>query len=266
MNPLMIWLDKSKDPYRIGKDNYWAQAYADDTANIIEAIRKSRQIPKAWKESLTVLIYKGKGNKSDPLAYRPIALLSCIYKVYSHIINQRLTKWVADNHISSTNQHRFRKGTDTADASAELLTCIEHASKTGNPIHLALLDVAKAYDSVEVYSMEEILSAYGLHANDVEIIMNMIKGNKTHLDTAHGTTEEIHIEAGVRQGDIISPTLYMLFLNPLIKWIEARDDGYRIGNNSTAVKAYADDMALVSNSKEGMVRIMKKVNRFMEHN
>ena len=125
------------------------------TTEILEAVRKSRQIPNIWKESTTVLLYKGKENRADPMAYRPIALLSCIYKIYSAIQNNRLIKWMEDNNIHSENQHGFRRGTDTADAAAEILACIEHALKTGNKIHVAFLDVAKAYDSVEHWSMKD---------------------------------------------------------------------------------------------------------------
>ena len=93
------------------------------------------------------------------------------------------------------------------------------------PLHIAFLDIAKAYDSVEIWAMIDTLTAYGLHKNDIEILRDMITGNKTKLDTAHGPTEDVHIEAGVRQGDIISPTLYLLFLNPLLKWLEADKSG-----------------------------------------
>lgn len=82
----------------------------------------------------------------------------------------------------------------------------------------------------------------------------MIEGNVTKLDTAFGPTENIHVRAGVRQGDIISPTLYMLFLNPLLKWIEEDNNGYMIGKDTYSIKAYADDMVLISGSKPGIIK------------
>ena len=181
---------------------------------ILNAIRRCRKLPGAWKESITVMIYKGKGNKSSPMNFRPIALLSCIYKVYSSIQTERLQIWMEKNEISSMNQHGFRKGTDTADAAAELFACIRNAINANKELHAIFLDVAKAYDSVETWALKQTLVAYRLHQNDIEILINMVSNNTTRLDTAHGLTDIIHIRAGVRQGDIISPTLYLLFLNP----------------------------------------------------
>ena len=92
---------------------------------------------------------------------------------------------------------------------------------TGRKIHAIFLDVAKAYDSVEHWSTKETLEAYGISEEDVKIIMEMITGNLTRFDTAYGFSEKVQTTAGVRQGDIISPALYILFLNPLLKWLES---------------------------------------------
>lgn len=233
---------------------------------IMDAIRTSKKIPKSWKESTTILLFKGKGDKADLMAYRPIALLPCLYKIYSAIQNKRLTKWMEENKISTENQHGFRKGTDTADAAAELIAIIQHAKDTGKPLHVALLDIAKAYDSVEHWAMKETLEAYGLNQNDVDILMDMITGSETRFDTAYGLTGKVAAGAGVRQGDTISPVLYLLFLNPLLIWLETSGIGYQIGNKTTTNKAFADDMALISGSKKGIETLMNRVNRFMEYN
>jgi hypothetical protein len=118
---------------------------------IFELVRTHKIIPSIWKDSNMVLLYlyKGKENKASPTYYRPIALLSCLYKLYTSIMNERPTKWMEDNEIITENQQGFRKGTDTYDDVAEILTCIEHAILTGRKIHAVFLDVAKAYDSVE---------------------------------------------------------------------------------------------------------------------
>ena len=171
-----------------------------------------------------------------------------------------------ENRINTENQHDFTKGTDTADAAAELIAIIQHAKNTGKPLHVALLDVAKAYDSVEHWSMKETLEAYGLHKNDVEILINMIIESVTAFDTAYGLTGKVPAGAGVRQGDIISPALYIMFLNPLLKGLEKTGEGYTVGNHVLIEKAFADNMALVSGSKTGIQNLMNKVNRFMEYN
>lgn len=155
-------------------------------------------IPKKWKESTTTMIYKGKGDKTDPLNYRPIALLSCVYKVYSQIITNRIQKWVEDNNLLNANQHGFRKGHDTSNGAAEIFNIINNAIRADKEIHMILLDIAKAYDSVEFWALVKTLMAYGMGKGDLKLIEAMIKGNKTQIITAHGLTEDIE---EVRKGN-----------------------------------------------------------------
>ncbi|PRP82551.1 hypothetical protein PROFUN_04856 [Planoprotostelium fungivorum] len=171
---------------------------------ICNKILTAKRIPKAWKSSTTTLIFKGGDNKSNPLGYRPIAILSCAYK-----------------------------GGDTTEAVTKLFACTNNALSTDKNIHITLLDIAKAYDSVEF---------------------------------SYGLTDEISIEADLRQGDIISPPLYHLFINPLIEWLEKNKSPYRLVSLLVNLIAYADDLTLVAASGEGMEEAMKKVNDFCTHN
>lgn len=233
---------------------------------ILNEVNRTRMIPETWRESKTAMLYKGKGEKSEPENYRPIALLSCVYKVYSSIMTDRLNKWIEDNDILHKNQYGFRKGQDTADAAARIFACISNANSTNKALHLVLLDIAKAYDSVELWAMRQTLEAYHLNTEDIDIIMNILEGNSTKLLTAFGPTDPIEIKSGVRQGDVISPILFSLFINPLLEWLEKGTDPYRIGNDLFYGQAFADDTALLASSRKGIEERMKRVNDFMEHN
>lgn len=114
--------------------------------------------------------------------------------------------------------------------------------------------------------MKETLEAYRLSGEDINIIMELIIGNFTRFNTAYGFSEKVQTTAGVRQGDSISPALYILFLNLLLEWLERTKKGYSISKDNTIDKAFADDMALVSGSKKGIELMMERVNRFMEYN
>jgi hypothetical protein len=108
--------------------------------------------------------------------------------------------------------------------------------------------------------------AYGFHQKDAEIIMNMIENTLTKLITAYGLTSPLAVTRRVWQADIISPSLYVLFLNPLLSWLKEGNDGYNIGTDTFDIRAYADDMALMSELGEGVKNMMNKVNMFMDHN
>jgi len=72
-------------------------------------------IPDEWGTGLIVPIFKKKGDITDPSNYRGITLLSCLGKLFTSIINSRLTQFIEDNKILNENQAGFRKGYSTVD-------------------------------------------------------------------------------------------------------------------------------------------------------
>jgi exonuclease III len=94
--------------------------------SIINRVILQGHVPKSWRSSVTAMLYKSE-EKSNPLNYRPITLLSCAYKIYSSIQTDRLNKWIDENKILNDNQFGFRAGRDTADAAARLFACISNS-------------------------------------------------------------------------------------------------------------------------------------------
>ncbi|PRP74879.1 hypothetical protein PROFUN_15783 [Planoprotostelium fungivorum] len=220
---------------------------------ICNKILTAKRIPKAWKSSTTTLIFKGGDNKSNPLGYRPIAILSCAYKVFSQIITQRLYRWIEENDIISKSQFGFMKGRDTTEAVTKLFACTNNALSTDKNIHQESFGFMKGRDTTEA-----VTKLFACTNNALSTDKN--------IHTAYGLTDEISIEAGLRQGDIISPPLYLLFINPLIEWLEKNKSPYRLASLLVNLIAYADDLTLVAASGEGMEEAMKKVNDFCIHN
>lgn len=72
-------------------------------------------VPSDWTKGNIIPIYKNKGSKSDPTNYRPVTLLSCLGKVFTYILNTRLSKYLESNNILNKNQGGFRKEYSTTD-------------------------------------------------------------------------------------------------------------------------------------------------------
>ena len=72
-------------------------------------------VPDSWTLGDILPIYKNKGNKKSPENYRPITLLSCFGKLFTSILNNRITKYIDESHIIDANQAGFRKGFSTTD-------------------------------------------------------------------------------------------------------------------------------------------------------
>lgn len=259
---------KAEGPDRISNEmlKQLDEVSIETLRDIMETVRQSKLLPEEWKTANTVLLYKGSGDKTNPMNFRPIALLSCAYKIYSRIITTRLTAWIEKEKIIHESQYGFQKGKDTADAAASLFACLREAIKNNRELHMILLDFAKAYDSVEFWALRQTLECYGLHQNDIQLLMAGLVGNSTCLETAHGFTERITCTAGFKQGDLISPILYLIFLNPLLTWLERNKAPFRIGTDASNSGAYADDLTLIAKSGTGIKEAMNKVNQFAEHN
>ena len=273
METLRKKIKKLKNDKSAGEDeiyNEYLKHLDDDSLDILRLIINDTithgSVPAGWRSSVTTMLHK-KGDKTDPMNYRPITLLNCAYKVYSSIQTDRLNHWINEHHIINENQFGFRTGRDTSDAALRLFACISNAMSTNKWLHIIFLDIAKAYDSVQHWALRQTLHTYGLSKEDVHLIMDMVTGYSTKLMMSEGTTDNIDITAGLRQGDGLSPILYSLFLNPLLEWIQATaKDSYQIGSEKYNGGAYADDMSLISHTKEGIVQRMEMVQTFMTHN
>ena len=114
--------------------------------NIFNEILRTRKIPKEWKEAKMVILHK-KGDRRDIKNYRPISLLSHMYKLFTRVLQKRM------ENILDANQPReqagFRKGYSTTDHLQSINQIIEKCNEFHLPLCIAYIDYEKAFDSVE---------------------------------------------------------------------------------------------------------------------
>ncbi|KAK6767156.1 hypothetical protein RB195_026466 [Necator americanus] len=111
-------------------------------------------VPKQWKTSKTVLLYK-KGDPHDIGNYRPICLLSVIYKLFTRVILNRIEKVLDEG--QPCEQAGFRKGFSTIDHIHTVSKLIEVSREYKMPLCLTFIDLKKAFDSVETEAVVEAL-------------------------------------------------------------------------------------------------------------
>ena len=108
-----------------------------------------RNFPISWGSALIVPLYKKKGSVKDPSNYRGIALLSCVSKVFTKILNNRLTNWAEDNDKMYEVQGWFTKGKSTIDRIFVFQSLVsKYLSKKRGRFYTVFVDFAKAFDSI----------------------------------------------------------------------------------------------------------------------
>ncbi|CAD6185922.1 unnamed protein product [Caenorhabditis auriculariae] len=195
-------------------------------------------IPEQWKTSKTILIPK-KGDLTDLNNFRPISLLSVVYKLFTKVIAG------------------FRRNYSCLDHIHALTQVVERHREHQMPLALAFVDYYKAFDSVEINAVLNALASAGVATKYVELIANSNEGTSTTIQLFDKKLS-IPIRKGVRQGDTISPKLFSTALEDAMRqlgWDEEHDwedstdiRGINIDGKVLTNLRFADDIVLFSSS------------------
>ena len=253
-------------PNEIIKILYKTEHFSNVMTKIINICLMKKQIPERWKKSHIYTIHK-KDNPNNPLNYRPIALICTTYKIYSSLITKRLSDFMEKNDAFSNIQGGFRRDRPTFAKIWTLKNIIEHSMMYNKEIHMCYIDIQKAYDSVEYWALDLILEKYGFNKNFRDIIHDICENTTCNVILPYGLSDNIKISRGVRQGDPLSPILFIMFLEPLMLQIEESNRGYDLNDGLSPIpgRAYADDMVLHANTNKELQFMLNEVINFFEY-
>ena len=137
-------------------------------------ILQSESFPISWGRALIVPLYKKKCSVNDPINYRGIALLSCVSKVFTKILNNRLTNCAENNDKMYEVQGGFTKGKSTIDQIFVFQSLVsKYVSKKRRRFYSVFVDFAKAFDSVPHLHLFYSLIQEGLHGRTICLLRNM---------------------------------------------------------------------------------------------
>jgi hypothetical protein len=168
-----------------------------------------------WNTALINPIHK-KGSKCDPLNYRGISLLSCFNNFFTAILNMRLMEFCLKNKILSKEQMGFIPGNRTSDAFIVLHNLInDYCHTKNNYIYGCFVDFTRAFDSVPRHKLFEKLIKYNITGKFYESIKNMYTNDLSCVKIGDKLTDTFQNTQGVKQGCILSPILFNIFLADL---------------------------------------------------
>lgn len=221
-------------------------------------------LPKSWSQSIIVPVFK-KGKRGDPRCYRPISLIDSAVKVLGRVVLSKLTDWLTETNILSNLQYAFRKGRGTTDQCLNLHQLAGKYTKKGT-LYLAFMDLSSAFDQVNRSKLWALLIKLGVD----KIIANFLADLHRDLtatvrfDQMGSRTQGIRIIKRVRQGCILAPLLFTLYINNLDLVLGgASKDIPCVGERLIPALLYADDAALLARTAVGLQRLLTTFVDFM---
>ena len=218
--------------------------------------------PLGWSEAVIQPIHK-KGDINSPDNYRGISLLNVSGKLYSYILNKRLTTWLEDNRLINETQAGFRKGYSTVDHIFTLLALIQKQLLTHGKLYAAFIDFKKAFDFVDRNRLWDILRKNGVKGRMYRAIKSMYSVVKARVRVGGDLTEPFMCPRGLKQGEICSPILFSLFINELAnEIIQKGKHGISLSPDliQMLIMLFADDVILLSFTITGLQHQLNILN------
>ena len=231
-------------------------------------------MPDSWLEGSIMPIFKNKGSPLSPENYRPITLLSCLGKLFTSILNDRLTHFLDENWILSENQAGFRHKYSTLDHIYSLNFLIEMIRSKKNKLFCSYIDFSRAFDSVWRSGLWSKIIHSGINGKFIQVIKNMYSNIKSSVALNGQQSMFFPSEIGVRQGENLSPVLFSLFLNDLEDFLVFNNNnGITLHYNQEEVSyylqilvlLYADDTVIISDSAESFQKCLNDFYTYCQH-
>ena len=179
------------------------------------------------------------------------------------ILTSRITS-KADEYIGN-NQFGFRKGCGTRDAIGVMRMIMERNLEVNKEVYICFVDFEKAFDRVNWVKMMTILKDIGIDIRDRRLIWNLYSKQSAVVKIADEMSDECQIGRGVRQGCSLSPILFSIYAEAMMKEaMEDISDGVVIGGKVITDVRFADDQAMVSNTEQGLQNIVRKLDETAE--
>ena len=231
-------------------------------ANLFSKILHMEYFPKAWSLSLIVPIHKS-GELDDPNNFRGISLNSCVSKLFTTILNNRLMNLCEENKYIDCNQIGFRRGHRTSDHVFTLKTLIDQSFYNKKKLYTCFVDFRKAYDTVWRDGLLFKMLNKGISPKFIRLIRNMYSKIKASVQVDGGLSRSFDSLVGLKQGCNLSPTLFNIFVNDIISYIDPiKSCAPKLGNLQVSCLLYADDLVLLSESREGLQASLDALGHF----
>ena len=205
-------------------------------------VLKTGIVPEDWAIGIIQPLYKNKGSINSPDNYRGITLLSCIGKLFTSCFNARLSIFADCRGLIGEEQAGFREGYSTQDHSFVLHTIIDLYKQCGKRLYVAFVDFKKAFDLIKRTALWQKMIAENINGNFIRVIFNLYEQAKSCVKKGGKLSQFFVCNAGVRQGENLSPFLFAIYLNDFNRFVAGYYDGLSYLSNAINKELSDDDV------------------------
>ena len=270
-NEIRQALNAAKTGKAIGVDSIPVEVVKNPTCaqfmlHLFNACFKSGCIPDTWGEGIIAPIQKdmSKDNR-DPGNHRVISIAPAMYKLYCYIVNNRLNKYVTSNGYMANEENGFMKGKSTIDQLSTLTNLIETRKLQKKDTYVAFIDFSKAYDRINRTLLWKKLGAMGIQGRMLRCLQSLYSNVTSCVKLSPSVlTDWFKVGTGLRQGCIVSPILFNLYINDMAVQIKNKCKGVPVGNDNVCILMYADDVALMAESEKELQRMLDVLHKWCQ--
>jgi hypothetical protein len=164
--------------------------------------------------------------------YRPVSLLSCVSKLLERIVFKHLYNYIRENHLNSPHQSGFQPGDSTVNQLSFLHHTFCEALDNKKDVHIVFCDISKAFDRVWHDGLLYKLKKFGIHGSLLLWFADYLSERYQRVVIKGQRSESGMIKAGVPQGSVLGPLLFLIYINDLTTITRAN------------IKLFADDTSL----------------------
>ena len=233
-------------------------------AELFNKIKLTEYYPELWEVGTITPLHKT-DDIGNPDNYRGITLNSCLSKLFTKIMNDRLDKYIEDNNLIDYNQIGFRKDFRASDHVFVIKTLIEKYLSTGKRLYMCFIDFKKAYDTIWREGLFYKLLKQGISKTFVRLLINIYSRQRSCVNLGENVTKQFNTSTGLKQGCNLSPNLFNLFIQDITKCFnDSKCDPARLISENINCLLYADDLVLISETPEGLQNCLDNLYEYIK--
>ena len=211
---------------------------------------------------MTHLIKDSRKSQQDSDNYRSLTIGTCISKIFDAIVRDKNSNVFH----TSDNQFGFKGKVSTNMSTFALNETISHYTNNGSQVYALFLDASKAFDRLNFIKLFNKLLNKKMCPITVRLLLNMYLNQKIQVKWNGILSEPFNVSNGVRQGGVLSPLFFSIYIDELLIKLKKSGFGCTIGSYYFGALGYADDVVLLCPTREGLRNMIRICEAYATEN